>query len=112
MAVESDRAATTDDDRTSGLAHTPTTPASTLKNDNRPAAPPAADGPDGRYELPEEIDRGGMGAVLRAHDCTLGRKVAVKVLQERFGPGSLLARRFVDEARIAGQLQHPGIPPV
>ena len=33
-------------------------------------------------------------------------------MQERFGPGSLLARRFVDEARIAGQLQHPGIPMV
>ena len=34
------------------------------------------------------------------------------MLQERFAAGSLLARRFVDEARIAGQLQHPGIPPV
>ena len=34
------------------------------------------------------------------------------MLQERFAAGSAAARRFVDEARIAGQLQHPGIPPV
>ena len=35
-----------------------------------------------------------------------------KVLQEQFGPDSGAARRFADEARIAAQLQHPGIPPV
>jgi len=38
--------------------------------------------------------------------------VAVKVLHERFDPASGAAVRFVDEARIAGQLQHPGIPAV
>jgi hypothetical protein len=38
--------------------------------------------------------------------------VAVKVLQDRFTPNSGTARRFGDEARIAAQLQHPGIPPV
>jgi serine/threonine-protein kinase len=80
--------------------------------ENSQAAHPILDGPDGRYELLEEIARGGMGAVVRARDRTLEREVAVKVLQERFKAGSLMARRFVDEARIAGQLQHPGIPPV
>ena len=56
--------------------------------------------------------RGGMGVVHRAFDTVLGREVAVKVLQERFGPNSAVSRRFIDEARIAGQLQHPGVPVV
>src|SRR5262249_58281671 len=53
-----------------------------------------------------------MGVVYRATDTALGREVAVKVLQERFGPGSGTARRFADEARITGGLQHPGVPAV
>jgi serine/threonine protein kinase len=53
-----------------------------------------------------------MGVVYRATDTVLGREVALKVLQERFGPGSLAARRFADEARITSQLQHPCIPAV
>jgi tetratricopeptide (TPR) repeat protein len=65
-----------------------------------------------RYTLGEEIARGGMGVVYRATDTTLGREVAVKVLHEKYGPDSGVARRFADEARIAGQLQHPAIPPV
>jgi WD40 repeat protein len=65
-----------------------------------------------RYTLGEEIARGGMGVVYRATDATLGREVAVKVLHENYGPDSGVARRFADEARIAGQLQHPAIPPV
>jgi hypothetical protein len=66
----------------------------------------------GRYALADEIARGGMGVIYRATDTALGREVAVKVLQDRFGPDSGVARRFADEARIAAQLQHPGIPPV
>ncbi len=65
-----------------------------------------------RYRLGDEIARGGMGVVYRATDTTLGREVAVKVLQERYGAESAVACRFADEARIAGQLQHPAIPPV
>jgi predicted Ser/Thr protein kinase len=59
-----------------------------------------------------EIARGGMGVVYRVRDTTLSRNVAVKVLQDRYSVTSLAARRFVDEAKITGQLQHPGIPPV
>jgi tetratricopeptide (TPR) repeat protein len=62
--------------------------------------------------LGEEIVHGGMGAVYRATDTLLGREVVVKVLQERFSYSAGAARRFVDEARIAGQLQHPAFPPV
>jgi tetratricopeptide (TPR) repeat protein/tRNA A-37 threonylcarbamoyl transferase component Bud32 len=63
-----------------------------------------------RYLLGEEIARGGMGVVYRATDTVLGREVAVKVLQEKYAPASGTARRFADEARITGQLQHPNIP--
>jgi eukaryotic-like serine/threonine-protein kinase len=66
----------------------------------------------GDYELLGEIAHGGMGVVYRAADPILGREVAVKVLSDRFAPDSAAARRFTDEARIAGQLQHPGIPAV
>src|SRR5262245_230508 len=66
----------------------------------------AAPAPAGRYQLGEEIARGGMGAVYRATDTVLGREIAVKVLQEKFAPGSGAARRFADEARITAQLQH------
>jgi len=64
------------------------------------------------YALGEEIGRGGMGVVYRARDVALDREVAVKLLQDRYAPGSPAARRFLDEARITGQLQHPGIPPI
>jgi tetratricopeptide (TPR) repeat protein len=66
----------------------------------------------GRNLLFEELGRGGMGIVLRGRDPDLGRDVAVKLLHPdaRGRPG--LERRFVEEAQIAGQLQHPGIAPV
>jgi serine/threonine protein kinase len=64
------------------------------------------------YELAAEIGRGGMGIVYRACDLSLGRDVAVKLLQDGYLADSPIARRFADEARITAQLQHPGIPPV
>jgi len=64
------------------------------------------------YELAELIGRGGMGDVYRARDLELDREVAVKILQERYEVNSPSARRFLEEARITGQLQHPGVPAV
>ena len=66
----------------------------------------------GRYELFGEIARGGMGAVLRGRDPDLGRDLAVKVLLESHEDKPEMVRRFVEEAQIGGQLQHPGIVPV
>jgi tetratricopeptide (TPR) repeat protein len=64
------------------------------------------------YELIEEIGRGGMGVVYRARDTALDRDVAVKLLAHRVPADSPAAQRFLSEARITGQLQHPGIPAV
>ncbi len=74
------------------------------------------DSPDGvgagRYQVMGEIARGGMGVVLRARDLDLGRDLALKVLQARHCGDPDVVGRFVEEARIGGQLQHPGIVPV
>jgi serine/threonine-protein kinase len=66
----------------------------------------------GRYELLEEIGRGGMGVVLRGRDPDLGRDLAVKVLRPDHQHDPAVVSRFTEEAQIGGQLQHPGIVPV
>ena len=65
-----------------------------------------------RYRIDGEIARGGMGAVLKGRDPDLGRDVAVKVLRDDHRDQPEMVRRFVEEAQIGGQLQHPGIVPV
>ena len=65
-----------------------------------------------RYQLQGEIARGGMGAVLKGRDVDLGRDLAIKVLLEAHQGNPEVVRRFVEEAQIGGQLQHPGIVPV
>ncbi|MGH8189475.1 MAG: serine/threonine-protein kinase, partial [Steroidobacteraceae bacterium] len=62
-----------------------------------------------RYELKEEVGRGGMGVVFRARDRELERDVAVKVLHAR---ATGAADRLLQEARILGRLEHPGIVPI
>jgi serine/threonine protein kinase/Flp pilus assembly protein TadD len=82
------------------------TPISTLF----PARPGALQVPG--YVLEEVIGQGGMGMVYRALDTTLHRAVAIKVLNNEFGSSPGVVQRFVEEAQIAGQLQHPGIPAI
>lgn len=65
-----------------------------------------------RYQLLDKLGQGGMGVIHRALDRDLDREVAIKLLQERYSSNSPTALRFVDEARIMGQLQHPGIPAI
>jgi tetratricopeptide (TPR) repeat protein len=65
-----------------------------------------------RYQIFGEIDRGGMGSILRGRDTDLGRELAFKVLLESHKNRPELIRRFVEEAQIGGQLQHPGVVPV
>jgi eukaryotic-like serine/threonine-protein kinase len=66
--------------------------------------------PGQRYQLLDEIGRGGMGVVYRAVDLELQREVAVKILQPAASPD--LETRLMREARIIGQLEHPGIVPI
>jgi PAS domain S-box-containing protein len=77
----------------------------------QPLSPPPRHGPE-RYRLQCEIDRGGMGAVLKGRDTFLDREVAFKFLLGKHRTDAELRRRFAREARITGRLQHPGIVPV
>ena len=63
----------------------------------------------GPYEILGLIGEGGMGQVWRARDSRIGRDVAVKVLAGTFTPGDEVVRRFEQEARAAGALNHPGL---
>jgi PAS domain S-box-containing protein len=64
------------------------------------------------YAILGEVGRGGMGVVYQARQMALGRDVALKeLLPERAGHAALGAR-FLQEARITGQLEHPGVVPV
>lgn len=62
-----------------------------------------------RYQISDEVGKGGMGLVMKAHDELLHRQVAMKILKD-LKRGSEL--RFVEEARLTGQLDHPNIVPV
>jgi len=72
-----------------------------------------------RYSVRQEIGRGGMGRVLSARDEELHRDVAMKVMREDDGGGaessslrSIRLARFLEEAQVTAQLDHPGIVPV
>src|SRR5690242_14734161 len=65
-----------------------------------------------RLQLLGEVARGGMGVIIKGRDNDLGRDLAVKVLLEQHHEKPDLIRRFVEEAQISGQLQHPGVVPV
>lgn len=63
-------------------------------------------------EVQDELGKGGMGRVLRARDLGVGRDVAKKVLLDEHARVPALRERFLDEARVTGQLEHPNIVPV
>jgi serine/threonine-protein kinase len=66
----------------------------------------------GLYCVESEIGTGGMGEVYRVQDSDLNRSLAVKVLRKEHRGKADLEARFLEEAQILGQLQHPGIVPV
>ena len=63
----------------------------------------------GRFEIVGSLGAGGMGEVYRAHDQQLSRDVAIKVLPTAFSDDADRRRRFEQEARAAGGLNHPNI---
>ncbi|HEX9687625.1 MAG TPA: protein kinase, partial [Thermoanaerobaculia bacterium] len=66
----------------------------------------------GPYEIVSPLGAGGMGEVYRAKDPRLGRDVAIKVLPASFSDDADRLRRFEQEARAAGLLNHPNITAV
>ncbi len=64
------------------------------------------------YEVGDTHARGGMGAILCAKDLNISRTVAMKVLLSERADAAANLMRFVDEAKITGQLEHPNIVPV
>jgi serine/threonine-protein kinase len=76
------------------------------------AAPEASPADGVRYRRLREHARGGLGEVHVALDVELKREVALKEIQERFADDSDSRMRFVREAEITGQLEHPGVVPV
>ncbi len=73
-------------------------------------APAGADPFAARYRLLEKIGAGGMGEVHRAHDGHIGREIAIKLCHRTAGHAG--DRRFLDEARLQGRLEHPAVVPV
>jgi formylglycine-generating enzyme required for sulfatase activity len=73
-----------------------------------------------RFTIEAELGRGGMGVVWRTFDHVLHRRLAMKVLRERDHPGDeaapqlahQLLGRFLEEAQVTSQLDHPGVVPV
>jgi serine/threonine-protein kinase len=62
-----------------------------------------------RYELLEQLGKGGMAVVYRARDKMLERLVAVKVLREDYSSDPAFQQRFRQEAKAAANLSHPNI---
>ena len=100
------------------LFTTANTPFDSLSSEN-------CESPDSRYRNEREISRGGMGRILLARDEQIGREVAVKELlpelniDDSDAPSanattnpSRMSKRFVHEAQVTGQLEHPYIVPV
>lgn len=63
-----------------------------------------------RYNIGKEIDRGGMGLILATKDLNIQREIVTKVLLSKNSKEKVL--RFIREAQINGQLEHPNIVPV
>jgi serine/threonine protein kinase/uncharacterized RDD family membrane protein YckC len=73
------------------------------------AVPPLEAARLDQYELQKLLGQGGMGAVYLAHDTTLNRAVALKLLTAAHQANEPYTRRFEREARLAAQLSHPHV---
>ena len=61
------------------------------------------------YRILELISEGGMGAVYRGEDLTLGRTVAIKVVRTTSRDSEAASRRFLREAQAASRIDHPNV---
>jgi tetratricopeptide (TPR) repeat protein/tRNA A-37 threonylcarbamoyl transferase component Bud32 len=86
----------------------PVAPAGPLLQVTTDLVPPSGD----RYTLSRLHATGGIGRVWLARDLGLGREVALKELRPDRAGAPVASARFLREARVTGQLEHPGIVPV
>ena len=108
----------------STLAHKSASADERVENESQPNRPPdsnpisiaglPADAihDEKRYDERELLGEGGMGRIYLCRDDRVGRDVAMKVLRRKYAKQPDTLARFVREARIQGQLEHPSIVPV
>ena len=63
----------------------------------------------GSYRIRRKLGEGGMGAVFEAVNSEIGRTAAIKVLHPQFAQNPQVATRFLNEARAANAINHPGV---
>jgi eukaryotic-like serine/threonine-protein kinase len=63
----------------------------------------------GKYELHEQLGKGGFGTVYRATDTSLDREVAIKVLHPQLMVDDTFVERFKKEAEVLASFDHPNI---
>lgn len=66
----------------------------------------------GNYQIVELVGKGGMAGVFRAHQPSMNRDVAVKIMSQALSEDEAFVARFKNEARLIAQLEHPHILPV
>ena len=62
-----------------------------------------------RYQIEDTLGKGGMAVVYKAHDLTLDRDVAIKVLLQKYSTDPAFREHFQQEAKAAANLSHPNI---
>ena len=65
-----------------------------------------------KYQTSRPLGRGGMGEVFEMHDVDLGRRVALKRVRSDLSHEPRIIHRFIEEAQITAQLEHPNIIPI
>jgi eukaryotic-like serine/threonine-protein kinase len=65
-----------------------------------------------RFRVVEQVARGGMGRIEAAHDPLIGRRVAIKTLHSEIREDERAVAKFIEEARVTGQLEHPNVVPI
>ncbi len=65
-----------------------------------------------KYIIDSKVAQGGMGAIYKVHDQDLNRTSVLKIILPGVMKDALLFRRFIEEAQITGELEHPNIIPV
>ena len=80
-----------------------------LPTPQRPLSAPRA---EDRYRLLDNFAHGGLGNIWRAKDSIIHREIAFKELLPKALKNPRIVERFLEEAQITGQLEHPGIVPI